>query len=65
MDELKIVRLLEKKRDGLTINEVAELLGINRITASKYLAILEAKGRLVVRPIGKAKLYYSKRGVSR
>ena len=60
MMERKILSLLDKRDYGLTINEVAKLLRIHRITASKYLAILEARGKIVVREVGKAKLYYPK-----
>jgi Mn-dependent DtxR family transcriptional regulator len=40
-----------------TIADISQKLDINRITASKYLAILEAKGLVVYRNVGKAKLY--------
>lgn len=54
----KIVFDVLKKSDiSLTINEVAERANLHRITASKYLAVLEAKGMLKCRNVGKAKLY--------
>ena len=47
-----------KSADGLmTIQEVAASASINRLTAAKYLAILEAKGVVGCRTIGRAKLY--------
>ena len=41
---------------GMTIEEVAGKNKINRVTASKYLAILEVKGLVVLRIVGRAKL---------
>ena len=45
------------KGKELMIEEIAEAVKINRITAAKYLAVLEAKGAVKYRPIGKAKLF--------
>ena len=56
----KILGTISKHDYGLTIEEVANALQINRMTASKYLAILEATGEIVVRNVGKAKLHYPK-----
>ena len=50
---LKVLR----QSDFLTIEEVAEKAHIHRVTASKYLAVMEAKGYIKCRPVGKAKLY--------
>ena len=54
----KIVALISKKPFGLTIEEVSCELKINRATASKYLAVLEATDKVLVRELGKAKLHY-------
>ena len=40
-----------------TINDVAREAGVNRITASKYLAVMEAEGTIKHRNIGAAKLF--------
>jgi predicted transcriptional regulator len=40
------------------IGEVAQKINAHRTTTSKYLAILEAKGMISCRSVGKAKLYY-------
>ncbi len=53
-----ILDVLKKSDISLTINEVAEKTNLHRITASKYLAVLEAKGMIKCRSVGKAKLYY-------
>ena len=53
--KIKILDLVKKKTYGLTIEEVSQILRINRATASKYLLALEAERIVVVRPVGKAK----------
>ncbi len=58
--EKRILKLLSR-HDFLTIEETANKLGMHRTTASKYLAVLEAKGLVKYRAIGKAKLYSVKR----
>ena len=58
--EKKILKLISKSNFGLTIEDVAKFLKINRATASKYLAILEATEKIIVREVGKAKFHYPK-----
>jgi len=53
-----IARLISKKPFGLTIGQISRELKINRITASKYLNILESQKRIIVRDIGNSKLHY-------
>ena len=48
---------LLKKKEGLTITEVAHKLELHHITASKYLAVLEAEKRIIHRGIGMAKVF--------
>jgi predicted transcriptional regulator len=60
-----IFDVLKKSDISLTINEVAEKANTHRITASKYLAVLEAKGLLKCRNVGKAKLYYVNNEISK
>jgi response regulator of citrate/malate metabolism len=62
--EHTILDILRKSDISLTIEEIAAKVKINRITASKYLAIMEAKGLVKHRSVGKAKLYsiLSRRG---
>ncbi|MBI5060918.1 MAG: hypothetical protein HZB67_01245 [Candidatus Aenigmarchaeota archaeon] len=52
----------EVKKQPSTIEDVSRHVGVHRITASKYLAVLEAKHILEHRMVGKAKLYSIKRG---
>jgi DNA-binding transcriptional ArsR family regulator len=54
----EILSLLRKHVYGLSIEDVSRFLDISRITASKYLAILEASGKIVVREVGNTKLHY-------
>ena len=58
--QYRIISLISRKNYGLTIQEISKELKINRGTASKYLAVLEAKERILVRELGKAKLHYPK-----
>ena len=52
-----ILNILRQSDTSLTILEIAEKARVHRITASKYLAVLEAKGHVKRRDVGKAKLY--------
>lgn len=58
--EEKILNALKKSDLGLTIEQVSQEIGMNRITASKYLAVMEVKGMVSCRLIGRAKLYSRK-----
>ncbi|MCK4531812.1 MAG: winged helix-turn-helix transcriptional regulator [Candidatus Aenigmarchaeota archaeon] len=52
-----ILNILRQSDTSLTILEIAEKARIHRVTASKYLAVLEARGHVKRRDVGKAKLY--------
>ncbi len=60
--EQKIVSLLRRNSDGLTIKELSEQAGLHPSTASKYLVFLEAKGAIICREIGMARLFKLKKG---
>lgn len=53
-----ILDLLDKRIYGLTIEDIANTLNINRATASKYLFALNSEKKITVRTVGKAKLHY-------
>ncbi len=53
--EMLILELL--KKSPRNIEDVSGSMGINRITASKYLAVLEAKGFVTHAEEGRAKIY--------
>ena len=57
----KILKLLSQKTYGLTIEEISSELKISRTTASKYLSVLAAIEKIVLREVGKAKLHYLKK----
>jgi response regulator of citrate/malate metabolism len=56
----EILTLLAKRTYGLSIEEIADFLNINRATAAKYLFALESSSAVAARSIGKAKLHYLK-----
>jgi Mn-dependent DtxR family transcriptional regulator len=57
-----VVKLLKKRRDGLTVVEIAKELKISRNTVSVALAELKGAKLIRVRPVGVAKLHYWKGG---
>ena len=52
-----ILNILRTAETSLTILEIAKRGNLHRVTAAKYLEVLEAKGYVKHRPVGKAKLY--------
>lgn len=56
-----ILSFLKKHDEGITITDVSKFLGIHYITATKYLAVLEAEGKLTHRKVGMAKLFKTRR----
>jgi len=60
----EIIKTLKSHSDGLTITDISKILHIHYTTASKYLAVLEAEGKIVHRDIGMAKLFRLKEKVS-
>ena len=58
----RILELLKQVHPlDLSIKEIAGRLGVSRVTVSKYVAVLEAEGRIECRVVGRAKLYRLKR----
>ena len=53
----KLLEILKKNEEGLTITDMTRLLKFNYSTVSKYLAVLEAEKRVESRRIGMAKLF--------
>lgn len=56
-----IIEVLKEHSDGLTILDVAKLTGRNRLTVSKYLAILEAEKIVECNKIGVSKIFRLKK----
>jgi DNA-binding CsgD family transcriptional regulator len=55
-----VVELLRKRKDGLTGVEISRELKISRNTVAVILAELKGAGKIRIRPVGIAKLYYWK-----
>ena len=53
----RIIVLLEKHPEGLTITQIAAELDVHRNSISKYADVLVASGRIDARQVGPAKLY--------
>ncbi|MBU1704040.1 MAG: hypothetical protein KJ922_01635, partial [Nanoarchaeota archaeon] len=56
--ENKIVDVIKKHPIGVTSSEIANLVGLNRMTIIKYLAIIKEKALIDFRQFGMAKLWY-------
>ncbi|MEM5766435.1 MAG: Hint domain-containing protein, partial [Candidatus Aenigmatarchaeota archaeon] len=54
----KIISMLRKHPEGLTISSVAKLSGLHRHTSAKYVKELVKKGDILERKVGSAKLCY-------
>ncbi len=52
-----IKKLLQENPEGLSIQDFAEMLGMNRITVSKYLDILQIQGQVDAKRVGTSKVY--------
>ncbi|MDI6826512.1 MAG: helix-turn-helix domain-containing protein [Candidatus Aenigmarchaeota archaeon] len=57
----RIIKVLKKYEDGLTISEIAKLLGVHRHTITKYVYELTGSKKIRQRRVGPAKLCYFKR----
>lgn len=57
--EDKIVKCLKEARSkDLSVTDIAKKVGVNRLTASKYLAVLQARGIVILsRNVGRAKMF--------
>ena len=56
-----ILGYLRQSGGKTSVTDIAKKLGLSRLTISKYLAALEAKGLAGFEEVGKAKLYYVKK----
>ncbi|GFN39817.1 MAG: ArsR family transcriptional regulator [Marine Group I thaumarchaeote] len=59
----KLIDTLRDSRTGLTGIELAEKLGVNRVTMTKYLNIFAAEGFVKQKHMGKISLWYIEKGV--
>ncbi len=54
----KIIKILSKHPEGLSITEIANFLGVHRHTITKYIYQLLGAGIIQQRKVGPAKLFY-------
>jgi DNA-binding IclR family transcriptional regulator len=55
-----ILNLLEKHPEGLTLQKIAALIGMNRVTITKFIHELMGEGKVIQRKVSIAKLCYLK-----
>lgn len=55
--EARIREVLQEADQGLQVEEIADKLGLTRHTVAKYLEVLQAKGAIHFRRVGRAKLW--------
>ncbi len=60
-----IINILRKNQDGLTLTSIAELTGLHRHTATKYIYELKGAGVINERDVGSAKLCYLRSGFTK
>ncbi|MBN2094957.1 MAG: hypothetical protein JW727_02820 [Candidatus Aenigmarchaeota archaeon] len=64
--EHRILEILEKNSEGVTLLELASWIEVHRHTLTKYVYKLEGENRIKIRKVGIAKLcYLADRGCSR
>jgi DNA-binding transcriptional regulator LsrR (DeoR family) len=51
-----VKKLLHNEKDGMTINQLAETMGMTRETITKYIAFLEGEGSIKIKVIGNTKV---------
>jgi len=54
----KIIQVIKKHPEGLTMTEIAKLVGMSRLSISKYIYELHGAKKIRIRRIGKIKLCY-------
>src|SRR3989344_416751 len=56
--ESKIVDFIRKSPIGVTSSDIARSVGLNRMTITKYLAVIREKALIDFKQFGMAKLWY-------
>ncbi|MBA7627784.1 hypothetical protein ES703_35252 [subsurface metagenome] len=54
----KVIGVLKKHKEGLTIQDLANLSNLSRNTVTTILAELRGQGKIKMREIGMAKVHY-------
>ncbi len=55
--ESRVLEFIANAKEPIHSTEIAKALGINRITATKYLSVLHSKGLIAYKNIGMAKVW--------
>jgi len=63
--EKNIVEFIKKSQLGVSSSDIAHFLGLNRMTITKYLAIIRQKALVDFKQFGMAKLWYIPVGLNR
>jgi len=56
--EKKIIDFVKKSPLGVTSSDIASYVGLNRMTITKYLAIIKERALIDFKQFGMAKLWY-------
>ncbi len=56
----KIIEELGKNQEGFTVSELSKKLNLSRQTISNCFAFLEGAGKVKIRRVGMAKIYFLK-----
>ena len=58
-DELsEILKVLKETPRGMSVSDIADKIGVNRNTVSRYLDILRISGQVDMKTYGKAKVFF-------
>ncbi|NVO67569.1 PAS domain S-box protein [Methanofollis tationis] len=55
--------LLKKNPHGMSVTQIAEAIGMNRITVARYLDVMRASGQVEMEPYGQAKVFFLSRRI--
>jgi DNA-binding response OmpR family regulator len=55
----EILDLVKKTPEGISITDISERLGHTRATIAKYLEVMKSEGKVMLREVGRAKLWLS------
>jgi DNA-binding Lrp family transcriptional regulator len=63
--ENRIIAILKKHSQGLTILDISKKIGMSRHAITNYIYLLLGKGKIRIREVGTAKLCYLAKGRKR
>ena len=53
-----ILEILKENPRGMSVRQISEAIGMNRVTVARYLDVLRTSGRVEMVPYGQAKVYF-------